>query len=42
MINPINETINRDEAVLFLYGTLRDIAGQFAEVLMYCKRRNYT
>lgn len=39
MINPINETINRDEAVLFLYGTLRDIAGQFAEVLMYCKKK---
>lgn len=35
----INETINTREAILFLYGTLRDIAGQFAEVLTYCKKK---
>lgn len=39
MINPLNETINRHEALLFLYGSLRDIAGQFTEVLQYCKKK---
>lgn len=39
MINQITETINPKEAVLFLCGTLRDIAGQFAEVLTYCKKK---
>lgn len=39
MTTTITETINSKEAVLFLCGTLRDIAGQFAEILQYCKKK---
>ena len=37
MINPITETINSKEAVLFIYGNLSEVTRQFAEMLKYCK-----
>jgi len=40
MLNPITETINAKEAVLFIYGNLSEVARQFAEMLRYCKRKN--
>lgn len=40
MINTITETINRHEAVLFLYGHFRDMTGQFADMLKYCNKKN--
>ncbi|MBQ8482586.1 MAG: hypothetical protein IJ532_08670 [Alphaproteobacteria bacterium] len=40
MINPITETINSKEAVLFIYGNLSEVTRQFAEMLKYCKRKN--
>ena len=39
MINQITETINPQEAVLFIYGNLSEVAGQFAEMLKYCKKK---
>lgn len=40
MYNPITETINPREAVLFSCGGLEEVAKQFAEMLRYCKRKN--
>lgn len=40
MINPIIETANKHEAILFLCGSLRDVAGQFADMLKYCKKKD--
>lgn len=40
MYNPITETINPREAVLFSCGGVNDVARQFAEMLTYCKRKN--
>ena len=39
MTNTINETINPKESVLFIYGNLSEVAGQFAEMLKYCKKK---
>ena len=40
MYNPITETINPKEAVLFSCGGVNEVARQFAEMLQYCKRKN--
>ena len=39
MTNTINETINPNESVLFIYGNLNEVARQFAEMLKYCKKK---
>ena len=39
MYNPITETINPKEAVLFSCGGVNEVARQFAEMLQYCKRK---
>ena len=39
MNNQITETINPQEAVLFIYGNLSEVTRQFAEVLTYCKKK---
>ena len=36
MYNPITETINPREAVLFSCGDVNEVARQFAEMLTYC------
>lgn len=40
MYNPMIETINPREAVLFSCGGVNEVARQFAEMLQYCKRKN--
>lgn len=40
MYNPMIETINPQEAVLFSCGGVNEVARQFAEMLQYCKRKN--
>lgn len=40
MYNPITETINPREVVLFSCGGVNEVARQFAEMLTYCKRKN--
>ena len=39
MNNQITETINPQEAVLFIYGNLSEVTRQFAEMLQYCKKK---
>lgn len=39
MNNLITETINPKEAVLFSCGGVNEVAGQFAEMLKYCKKK---
>lgn len=40
MNNPITETINLREAVLFSCGGVNEVVKQFAEMLQYSKRKN--